>query len=165
MPLFSPPKKPANQSKRVPRDQTGESSEFVNTSPPLQHSMASFAPEYPSPLFPQVRPRQDSEQTVVPDVETGPTNSKGETIPFECPKDVFATLISSTRAKVVFVSPASAVAYTLYSPYSRRTIKPPQNCKWQKGGFAGDFLALRSVFSTHDLQVRPNVATSEPVHY
>ena len=106
--------------------------------------------------FPQERSRQSSiqssVQSSVPAVE-GPTNDRGETIPFQTPKEVFITLISSTRAKIAFIAPSSAVVSTLYSPYSRKTIDPPTNCKWEKACMAGDYLALRGHCSSMNTQV------------
>jgi hypothetical protein len=121
--------------------------------------------EFPSNTglyFPHERSRQGSVQSSnqssiqssVPSVETGPTNDRGETIAFQTPKDTFMTLVSSTRAKIAFVSPGSTVVSTLYSPYSRKTIDPPSNCKWDKGCMAGDYLALRGYCSSKNTQVR-----------
>ncbi|KAG0651751.1 leucine-rich repeat receptor serine threonine-kinase, partial [Hyphodiscus hymeniophilus] len=98
------------------------------------------------------RSRQGSIQSSVPPVETGPTNDRGETMPFQTPKDTFMTLISSTRAKIAFVAHSCAVVSTLYSPYSRKTIDAPHNCKWEKGCMAGDYLAMRAYCSSTNTQ-------------
>ena len=96
---------------------------------------------------------RSSVQSSVHAVEAGPTNDRGETIPFQTPRDTFMTLVSSTRAKIAFVAPNCAVVSTLYSPYSRKTIDAPSNCKWEKGCMAGDYLALRGHCSATNTQV------------
>jgi hypothetical protein len=103
--------------------------------------------------FQRDRSRQSSIQSSVPPVEAGPTNDRGETIPFQPPKDTFKTLLSSTRAKIAFISPNKAIVYTLYSPYSRATIEPPKSSRWEKGCLAGDFLALRGINNSTNSQV------------
>jgi Protein kinase domain len=121
--------------------------EPTSTPVPLQHTPMSF---------PRQRSRQDSAHTThssVHDVEAQ-RSEKGELIPFTAPQEVISTLVSSTRKKIIFIAPKEAVVYTLYSPYSRKTIFPPQNCKWQKGSLAGNFIALCSVSERHNTQVR-----------
>ena len=125
--------------------------------PPLETQMTDPQPgletfEFQPPhrgfdggYIPEDRSRQSSVQSSVPSVEAGPTNDRGETIPFQTPKDTFMTLVSSTRAKIAFVAPNSAIVSTLYSPYSKQTIQPPNNCKWEKGCMAGDYVALRGL--------------------
>ena len=111
---------------------------FVDTSPPLGYGTVDD--------FPQGRSRQPSSD--VPGVGSGRTDTRGETIPFVVPSNVLATLVSSTRAKVVFIAAGEASVYTLYSPYSKKTIFPPHGCVWEKGSLAGDFLALRGFCSS-----------------
>jgi serine/threonine protein kinase len=114
--------------------------QFVNTSPELV--------QYNTIFDSHGRSRQQSEHTDVPDVQSGPTNHKGEIIPFTTPSHVIMTLISSTRAKIAFVAPKEAVVSTLYSPYSKKTILPPTGYSWEKGSLAGDFLALHGFCSS-----------------
>lgn len=144
---------------------TSASSELWPTNhrrPPIEAHYADSQPgletfEFPSNaglIFHQDRSRQSSIQSSIPPVEARPTNNRGETIPFQTSKDTFMTLVSSTRAKIAFIAPSIAVVYTLYSPYSRKTIDAPKNCKWEKGCMSGDFLALRGHCSSTNTQVR-----------
>ncbi len=109
-----------------------DSDGFVNTSPPLPPSDTIFIP----------KERHNSQQSNVPEVQNH-MDSRGENIPFQV-ENVLMALISSTRAKIAFISPKEAVIYTLYSPYSKKTIFPPKNNVWEKGSLAGDFLVLSS---------------------
>jgi hypothetical protein len=123
--------------------------------------------QYTSPLmplpqspmtFPGQRSREDSahtSQSFVHDV-VARRSERGELIPFTTPPGVISTIISSTRAKIIFIAPKEAVVYTLYGPDSdaySKTISPPQNCTWQNGSLAGDFVALCSVSDSHNTQV------------
>jgi hypothetical protein len=108
--------------------------------------------------FPGQRSREDSahtSQSFVHDV-VARRSERGELIPFTTPPGVISTIISSTRAKIIFIAPKEAVVYTLYGPDSdaySKTISPPQNCRWQNGSLAGDFVALCSVSDSHNTHV------------
>lgn len=138
---YSPPQIPF-----LNRAQDTANVEFVSSPMPLQYSPVSF---------PQQRSRQDSAHTTHSSIYDVVANysERGELIPFSTPQEVTSTLISSTRAKIVFIAAKEAVAYTLYSPYSKKTIPLPENCEWQKGSLAGNFVALCSVSGSHNTQV------------
>jgi hypothetical protein len=120
--------------------------EFVSSPLPLQYSPGSY---------PKQRSRHDSAHTTHSSIHNVVANysEKGGLIPFSTPQEVTSTLISPTRAKIVFIAAKEAVAYTLYSPYSKKTIPLPMNCEWQKGSLAGNFVALCSVSDSHNTQV------------
>lgn len=123
-----------------------ESDGFIRTSPELRQLSSAF--------FPSVHSRQNSEDIDVPSAESRPKNPKGELIPFrDLPEKMFATLISSTRAKIAFVSPKNIVISTLYGSFSRKMIPAPDACAWEKASLDGDFLALRGSHGSAKSQV------------
>jgi serine/threonine protein kinase len=109
-------------------------------------------PQRSSMTSPRQRSRHDSAHTSHSSVQGGEAHrsAKDETVNLNPPPGVISTLLSSTRAKILFIAPTEAVARALYGHSGEKVIHPPEKCTWVKGSLAGDYVALCSTSKSHN---------------